>query len=66
MRTNLTSDPALSAGTPEPGGEMSGKAAVDPTPRAFIAHEERTKLREMSGRLLWNAVFDHKRERTRT
>lgn len=66
MTKNLSSDPALPAKTPEPGGERTGKPAVATAPRERIAREERKALLEMFDSLEWTAEFDYKRERTRT
>ena len=66
MTKNLSSDPALPAKTPEPGGERTGKAAVATAPHERIAREERKALLETFHRLEWTADFDCKRERTRT
>ena len=66
MTRNLSSDPALPAKAPEPGGERTGKAAVAAAPHEGIAREERKALLEMFHSLEWTAGFDCKRERTRT
>ena len=66
VATDLSIDPILLARALELSGGRTEKAAVDQALREFVAHREQMKLRELFGKLEWDADFDYKRERTRT
>lgn len=66
VATNLSIDPALLAKAVALSGDKTPATAVETALRAFIAHREQMKLRELFGSLEWSAGLDCKRERTRT
>lgn len=66
MATNLSLDPALIDRAVEVSGERTKKAAVTRALEEFIARRGQKRLRELMGKLEWDASFDVKAERSRT
>lgn len=65
MATNLALDPELLERALAVSGERTKKAAVTKALQEFIARREQRRLRELFGRLEWDAGFDYKAERSR-
>ena len=65
MATNLALDPDLLDRAFRISGEPTKKAAVTRALREFIARREQRRIAELFGKLVWDASFDYKAERTR-
>lgn len=66
MATNLSIDPKLIERALEVSGERTKKAAVTRALEEFIARRRQKAIRDLFGKLEWDASFDYKRERSRS
>ena len=65
MATNLSIDPELLDKALLVSGEKTKKAAVTQALVEFIAKRERTRVKELFGKLEWDTDYDYKDERSR-
>ncbi len=65
MATNLALDPALVERALAVSGERTKKAAVTKALEEFIARRNQKRLRDLMGKLEWDAGFDYKKARQR-
>jgi len=65
MAPNLSIDPDLIERALELSGERTKKAAVTKALQEFIARRQQKRLRDLFGKLEWDASYDHKAERAR-
>jgi hypothetical protein len=65
MATNLSIDPELIERATEVSGERTKEAVVTRALQEFIARRQQKRLRDLMGKLEWDASYDYKAERTR-
>jgi len=65
MATNLSIDPELIEQARKVSGERTKKAAVTRALQEFIARRQQENIRELFGKLEWDADYDYKAERQR-
>ena len=66
MATNLSLDPALLDRVVAVSGESTKRAAVTLALRELIVRREQGRVRELFGKLEWDATYDYKAERSRS
>jgi hypothetical protein len=66
MATNLSIDPKLIERALAVSGERTKRAAVTRALEEFIARRKQKSIRELFGKLEWDADYDYKRERSRS
>jgi hypothetical protein len=66
VATNLSIDPKLIERALAVSGERTKRAAVTRALEEFIARRKQKSIRELFGKLEWDAAYDYKRERSRS
>jgi hypothetical protein len=65
MATNLAIDQRLIEEALAVSGERTKKAAVTKALQEFIARRRQRRIRDLFGKLEWDAAFDYKKQRNR-
>jgi hypothetical protein len=66
VATNLSIDPKLIGRALTVSGETTKTAVITRALEEFIARREQKSIRELFGKLEWDAAYDYKRERSRS